>query len=102
WESLYAERVGGLASAATRLAEALARQNHEVHYFTRGPLRDQEVNGVRYHYCQPSGNNIVEYCDSMSRGMVEQFYRHDRDAKFDYLHFNDWHAVQALHVLQDR
>jgi len=102
WESLYAERVGGLASAATRLAEALAQQNHEVHYFTRGPPDDQTIGGVQYHYCQPSGNNIVEYCDSMSRGMVEQFVRHDREGRFDYLHFNDWHAVQALHTLQDR
>ncbi|MFA6673344.1 MAG: glycogen/starch synthase, partial [Methanoculleus sp.] len=35
WESLYAERVGGLANAATNLAETLAR-HHEVHFFTRG------------------------------------------------------------------
>ena len=40
WESLYAERVGGLASAATRLAEALAK-NHNVHFFTRGWMQDQ-------------------------------------------------------------
>lgn len=31
WESLYAERVGGLANAATNLAETLA-QHHEVHF----------------------------------------------------------------------
>jgi glycosyltransferase involved in cell wall biosynthesis len=104
WESLYAERVGGLAPAATHLAEALA-QLHEVHYFTRGrnPSRkDQTINGVFYHYCQPWGNNIVEYCNSMSLGMVENFRRFDTNHKFDYLHFNDWHAVQALHILQDR
>ncbi len=101
WESLYAERVGGLASAATHLAETLAK-DHEVHYFTRGPVQDQTISSVNYHYCQPQGNNIVEYCDSMSRGMVENFRRFDKDQKFDYLHFNDWHAVQALHILQDR
>jgi glycogen(starch) synthase len=101
WESLYAERVGGLASAATHLAETLAKQ-HEVHYFTRGQMQDQIISDVHYHYCQPHGNNIVEYCDSMSRGMVEKFQMSDKDQKFDYLHFNDWHAVQALHVLQDR
>jgi len=101
WESLYAERVGGLASAATHLAETLAK-HHEVHYFTRGQVKDQTISDVNYHYCQPQGNNIVEYCDSMSRGMVENFQRSDKDQKFDYLHFNDWHAVQALHVLQDR
>jgi len=101
WESLYAERVGGLARAATHLAETLA-MSHEVHYFTRGGIQDQTIKGVHYHYCQPVGNNIVEYCDSMSRGMVENFHRFDKNRKFDFLHFNDWHAVQALHALQDR
>jgi glycosyltransferase involved in cell wall biosynthesis len=101
WESLYAERVGGLAPAATYLAETLAKK-HEVHFFTRGRVPDQTINNVSYHYCQPQGNNIVEYCNSMSLGMVEQFHRFDTGRKFDYLHFNDWHAVQALHLLQDR
>jgi glycosyltransferase involved in cell wall biosynthesis len=101
WESLYAERVGGLARAATHLAETLA-EHHEVHFFTRGWIQDQTIKGVHYHYCQPQGNNIVEYCDSMSWGMVENFHRFDQNRKFDYLHFNDWHAVQALHTLQDR
>ena len=101
WESLYAVRVGGLAPAATNLAETLA-QDHEVHYFTRGSVPDREINGVAYHYCQPEGENIVAYCDSMSRGMVDQFHRFDRPRRFDYLHFNDWHPVQALHMLQDR
>ncbi len=45
WESMYAERVGGLASAATNLAETLAK-NHEVHYFTRGGMPDQTINDV--------------------------------------------------------
>jgi glycosyltransferase involved in cell wall biosynthesis len=102
WESLYAERVGGLARAATHIAETLASQHHEVHFFTRGWIKDQTINDVSYHYCQPQGNNIVEYCNSMSLGMVENFHRFDKNPKFDYLHFNDWHAVQALHILQDR
>ena len=54
WESLYAERVGGLAPAATHLAQTLA-QHHEVHYFTRGWIPDQTIKGVSYHYCQPQG-----------------------------------------------
>jgi glycogen synthase len=101
WESMYAERVGGLASAATNLAETLAN-DHVVHYFTRGSIPDQTINGVRYHYCQPSGPNIVQYCDDMSRQMVEQFREADRDEKFDILHFHDWHPIQALHHLKDR
>ncbi len=102
WESMYAERVGGLANAATHLAETLVKQNHEVHYFTRGSIPDQTINGVQYHYSRPQGGNIVEYCNSMSNGMVEQFHPADRAGKFDFLHFHDWHPVQALHELRDR
>jgi glycosyltransferase involved in cell wall biosynthesis len=101
WESLYAERVGGLASAATRLAESLAK-DHTVHFFTRGWMKDQEINGVLYHYCRPQGNNTVQYCDDMSNQMVDLFWQSDGKEKFDILHFHDWHAVQALHRLQDR
>jgi glycosyltransferase involved in cell wall biosynthesis len=102
WESMYGERVGGLANAATNLAETLVKQNHEVHYFTRGTIPDQAINGVQYHYCNPQGTNIVDYCDNMSKKMVEQFRDEDRYGKFDFLHFHDWHPVQALHYLQDR
>jgi glycosyltransferase involved in cell wall biosynthesis len=101
WESLYAERVGGLASAATNLAETLAK-DHEIHYFTRGWMPDQTINGVRYHYCQPQGSNTVQYCENMSNAMVEQFHQFDKNEKFDILHFHDWHPIQALHRLQDR
>lgn len=100
WESLYAERVGGLASAATNLAETLAR-HHEVHFFTRGEGRDVEVNGVRYHYCRPAGEDIVRYCSDMSRGMIGRFGEFDTPS-FDLLHFHDWHVVDALHRLRER
>ncbi len=102
WESMYAERVGGLANAATNLAETLVKQNHEVHYFTRGNIPDQAINGVNYHYCRPAGNNIIEYCNNMSDSMVGQFRTYDQGGRFDFLHFHDWHPVQALHQLQDR
>ncbi|MBN1168047.1 MAG: glycosyltransferase family 4 protein [Methanospirillaceae archaeon] len=101
WESLYAERVGGLASAATNLAENIAKR-HEVHFFTRGFIPDQTINNVSYHYCQPHGNSTVEYCDDMSYAMKEQFHRYDAEGAFDFLHFHDWHVIQALHHLQDR
>jgi glycogen(starch) synthase len=100
WESLYAERVGGLASAATNLAETLAKQ-HEVHFFSRGGGRDAEINGVQYHYCRPGGENILQHCAEMSHQMVEQFRKYD-SPKFDILHFHDWHVVEALHTLQER
>ncbi|MGA2160627.1 MAG: glycosyltransferase family 4 protein [Methanoregula sp.] len=101
WESMYAERVGGLASAATNLAENMAK-SHEVHFFTRGWMPDQTINNVSYHYCQPQGCNTVQYCEDMSNQMVNQFHQFDRKEKFDILHFHDWHAVQALHRLQQR
>ncbi len=99
WESLHAVRLGGLANAATHLAEALAKE-HEVHFFTRGDAPDREVAGVSYHYCQPAGKNIVDYCRSMSRQMVDCFAQ--VDGNFDYLHFHDWHTVEALRALQDQ
>ncbi len=100
WESLYAERVGGLANAATNLAETLAR-HLEVHYFTRGEGRDAEINGVRYHYCQPAGENLVRYCSDMSKRMIDRFREFDAP-QFDLLHFHDWHVVDALRRFQER
>ncbi|MCK8519669.1 glycosyltransferase family 4 protein [Methanoculleus sp. 7T] len=103
WESLHSSfKVGGLAPAATRLAEHLARRGHEVHFFTRGKPGDAtEINGVRYHYCLPYGDNIIEYCRTMSNMLVDAFRACDAPA-FDILHFHDWHPVEAMHALRDR
>jgi glycogen(starch) synthase len=99
WESLYSEKIGGLASASTHLAETLARE-HEVHFFTRGE-GDETINGVHYHYVRPRGDNIVAYCGDMSEQAVRLFHEYDQ-RPFDILHFHDWHFVQALHHLKDR
>ena len=99
WENLYGDRVGGLSNAATYLAQSLAK-NHEVHFFTRGD-DDFEMNGVYYHVYRPHGNNVVEYCSDLSRGLVNRFYQCD-DPGFDVLHFHDWHVTEALHLLQHR
>lgn len=101
WESLHTERVGGLAGAATSLAQELAL-HHEVHYFTRGG-EDFTYAGVHYHPVQPSGSNIVEYCADMSNRMADRFHEEERGSdRFDILHFHDWHVTEALHRLQDR
>jgi len=100
WESLHAVRVGGLAPAATCLAEALARRGHEIHFFTRGPGPD-EINGVRYHYCSPQGGNIVDYCRDLSL-QAAALFRGEDSPPFDVLHFHDWHFVEALHLFRDR
>ncbi len=99
WESLYTDRVGGLANAATYLAQELAR-NNEVHYFTRGD-EDFIFGNVHYHTVRPSGSNIVEYCQNMSHMMAEKFHALDHPG-FDILHFHDWHVTEVLHLLQDR
>jgi len=99
WESLYGVRVGGLAPAATCLAEALAR-DHEVHFFTRGS-GPPEKNGVVYHYCDPHGGNIVEFCKDLALKACRQFGEQD-SPPFDILHFHDWHFVEAMHRLRER
>jgi glycosyltransferase involved in cell wall biosynthesis len=95
---MHAVRLGGLANAATHLAEALA-SDHEVHYFTRGDSADREIKGVTYHHCQPQGSDIVDYCRSMSRQMVQACLK--SGIRFDYLHFHDWHTVEALEALRE-
>jgi glycosyltransferase involved in cell wall biosynthesis len=99
WESLYTDRVGGLANAATYLAQELAK-NNEVHFFTRGD-GDFTFGGVHYHTVRPVGNNVVDYCRNMSYQMAAQFHELDLPP-FDVLHFHDWHVTEALHLLKDR
>ncbi|MGQ9722117.1 MAG: glycosyltransferase family 4 protein [Candidatus Jordarchaeum sp.] len=104
WESLYSVRIGGLAMAATNLAESLAKE-HEVHYFSPGlktQKKSTEKQGVYYHRCHPSGPNIIEYCKNMSLQMVEDYLAEEKNGAFDALHFHDWHPTEALHLLQDR
>jgi|SRR5271157_1441677 len=99
WESVYSEKIGGLSPGATYLAETLAKEN-EVHFFTRGK-EDKDIKGVHYHYCEPYGKNIVEFCNDMSYRMLDMFRELD-SPPFDILHFHDWHVIQALHELRGR
>ncbi len=104
WESLYSVRIGGLAMAATNLAESLAKE-HEVHYFAPGlktQKKSTEKQGVYYHRCYPSGSNTIEYCKNMSIQMVEDYLAEEKNGAFDVLHFHDWHPTEALHLLQDK
>lgn len=101
WESLHSVRIGGLAAAATNLAEKLGKK-HEVHYFTLGSEKEEEINGVFYHRCNSSGSNIVEYCKNMGLSMANDYLQEEKKGEFDVLHFHDWHPTEALHILQDR
>ncbi len=100
WESLHAVRLGGLAPAVTNLAEIMAR-THEVHFFTRGPGPDQVIRGVTYHFYQPEGGTITEYCADMSRALMARFRELD-DPPFDIIHIHDWHFADALEDLEGR
>jgi glycosyltransferase involved in cell wall biosynthesis len=100
WESLHTIRVGGLAPAATHLAEVQARR-HEVHFFTRGHGPDRSINGVHYHLFEPSGETITAYCRDMALSLLDRFRESDRPP-FDIIHFHDWHFIDALDHLQGR
>ncbi|MDD1713671.1 MAG: glycosyltransferase family 4 protein [Methanoregulaceae archaeon] len=100
WESLHAIREGGLSPAATHLAEVLG-MTHEVHFFTRGDGPDRNMGGVTYHFCQPEGDTILDYCHDMSMKLLKKFYELDTPP-FDIIHFHDWHCVDALEELKDR
>jgi glycogen(starch) synthase len=100
WESLHAVRVGGLSPAATHLAEELGKF-HEVHFFTRGEGPDRVIEGVSYHFCQPVGENIVDFCHDMSMKLLRKFQEVDLP-RFDVIHFHDWHGIDVLHELPGR
>jgi len=100
WESLHAIREGGLSPAATHLAEVLG-MTHEVHFFTRGDGPDRNMGGVTYHFCQPEGDTILDYCHDMSMKLLKKFHESDTPP-FDIIHFHDWHCVDALEELKDR
>ena len=95
WESLYTDRVGGLANATTYLAQELAKK-YDIHFFTRED-KDFTFLGVHYHTVRPTGGNIIEYCNNMSHQMVSRLKEFDHPG-FDILHFNDWHVIEALHL----
>ena len=99
WESLYSIRVGGIAPHVSELSEALAAEGHEVHLFTRGREKNDEiVNGVHYHRvaCDQNGG-IVEQMNRMCDSMYCRFLDvREKAGKFDILHGHDWHPVNVL------
>jgi len=74
---------------------------HEVHFFTRGDGPDRTIGGVFYHFCQPEGEGILQYCRDMSRQILDKFRDAD-NPPFDIIHFHDWHCSDALEELKER
>lgn len=106
WESLHSIRVGGLAVAATMLAEEMAKRGHEVHLFTRADADQTEyqyISGVHYHRCKfYPGENLLWFAHNMSKAMVSSLLDTEkRMGKFDIVHGHDWHVVDALHDLKE-
>jgi len=99
WESLHSIRIGGISPHVSELSEALAAEGHEVHLFTRGREKNDEiVNGVHYHRvaCDQNGG-IVEQMNRMCDSMYCRFLNvREKAGKFDILHGHDWHPVNVL------
>jgi len=105
WESLYTIQVGGLGVAVTLLAEELARQGHQVGYFTRGaPGQPQymKINGVDYFTLpvEPVPDSY-SFALGMSRHMVDRLHSIEETfGRFEVIHGNDWLVVDALQELK--
>jgi glycosyltransferase involved in cell wall biosynthesis len=100
WESLYSIKVGGMAPHVSEISEALAKEGHELHVFTRRGDFDAYdcINGVRYHRVNSDTvSNLITQMDSMCDALYDCFIRvQNIFGKFDILHGHDWHPVPAL------
>lgn len=106
WESLYTIQVGGLAVAATRLAEELAKEGYEVYFFTRrapGQPQYMTINNVHYYTCVfDPGQNSLSFAYNMSKAMVSGVHEVEKyEGEFDIIHGHDWLVVDALHDLKN-
>jgi glycogen(starch) synthase len=106
WESLHSIRVGGLAVVATRLCEKLSNRRHDVHLFTRSAhdqIDYEYIEGVHYHRLKfDPGDNTLHYANNMSNAMVSRLREVQRyHGKFEIVHGQDWHVVDALHELKN-
>lgn len=100
WESLYSIRVGGVAPHVSELSEALAKNGHEVHIFTRRGDFDpyDRINDVHYQRVtvKDSGDTLTQM-DRMSDAMHDRFGAVEKIfGHFDIVHVHDWHPVLAL------
>jgi glycogen(starch) synthase len=106
WESLYTIQVGGIAVAATMLAEELTKAGHEVYFFTRrapGQPQYMTINRVHYNTCIfDPGHNSLEFAHNMSKSMVACVHDVAKyEGRFDIIHGHDWLVVDALHDLKN-
>jgi glycosyltransferase involved in cell wall biosynthesis len=100
WESLYSIKVGGIASHVSEVSEAMAKEGHEVHVFTRRGDFDQYdcINAVHYQRVNSdSSGSLLYQMDRMCDALYDRFIGIEKIfGKFDILHGHDWHPVPAL------
>ncbi len=100
-------QVGGLSVAVTGLAEELAAEGNEVHYFTRrapGQAQHMTINGVEYNtFAVDPGPSACAFAHNMSMAMLEGLRQIERHlGRFDLVHGHDWLVVDALHELKNQ
>lgn len=104
WECMHGIRTGGLAPAATMLAESVAKLGNEVHFITRSnevKKGVEKINGIDYHYVPAYGNNVVEYCHNLGMEMSRAVARiKESSGEIDVVHGHDWHVFQAVHEIK--
>ena len=104
WESLYSIKVGGVAPHVSELSEALAREGHEMHVFTRRGDFDQYdcINGVNYQRVNSdSAGDLIYQMGSMCDALYDRFLAVQKIfGKFDIMHGHDWHPVPALNRIK--
>lgn len=100
WESLYSIKVGGIAPHVSEISEALAREGHEMHVFTRRGNYDLYdcINTVNYHRVNSDdAGGLIHQMDSMCDALYDRLLSVQKIfGKFDILHGHDWHPVPAL------
>jgi glycosyltransferase involved in cell wall biosynthesis len=104
WESLYSIKVGGVAPHVSELSEALARNGHEVHIFTRRGEFDSHDRINRVHYERvdfDSSGDLIAQMDRMGDAIFERFGRVQKVfGPFEVVHGHDWHPVPALNRIK--
>jgi len=93
-----------VAPHVSELSEALAKQGHEVHVFTRrGDFDDYDrINGVHYQRAESDrSGDIVAQMDRMCEVLYDRFRQVLKIfGPFDVLHGHDWHPVLVLNRIK--
>ncbi len=104
WESLYSIKVGGISPHVSEISEALAREGHEMHVFTRRGDFDLYdcINGVNYQRVNSDATGgLIHQMDIMCIAFYDRFLAVQKIfGEFNILHGHDWHPVPVLMKLK--